>query len=194
MKKIGITGNIAAGKSAVEKIIADFGYKVIDADTICHNLLEFDSSVIQKVTDIFSVDIIGKNGKLDRKIIAQFVFSDFELKKKLENILHPAVKSEIEMFFSDNFSEKLVFASAALLFEANMADCFDKIILVVADDEIRLKRLMSRNNYTKDEAQTRLNAQNPQDEKIKLADFVINNSGTIEELKFNVKNVLNFLH
>ena len=194
MKKIGITGNIASGKSVVENIIETLGYKVIDADKICHNALNNNEEIIAKIKETFCGFNIVSDNKIDRKKLGEIVFNNIELKENLEKILHPFVKNEILKFFKENKEKNLVFASAALLFEANMQDIFDKTILVTADNELRLKRLMQRNNFSKKEAISRLNAQNPQEEKIKLADFVIENNNSLDELKFNIEKILNLLH
>ena len=194
MKKIGITGNIAAGKSAVENIIKTLGYKVIDADKICHYALENNNAIIEEIKNVFNDFNILKDGKIDRNAVGKLVFSNIELKEKLENILHPFVKNEILKFFEQSKNENFVFASAALLFEANMQNLFDKTILVIASDDLRLNRLMQRNNFSQEEALLRLNAQNPQEEKIKLADFVIENNNSLDNLKGSIEKILKLLH
>ena len=166
MLKIAITGNIASGKSEVEKIIAQ-DFPVFDADKIAHKFL----------------------GNVDRRALGEKVFSDPVERKKLEEYIHPKVKDEILKIFCES-QEKCVFVSIPLLFETGFDKLFDKIIFVQCDDKLRLERLMKRNNFTKEQALKRMNAQMPQDEKINKSDFVIHNNSTKEELAVQVNELL----
>ena len=181
MIKVGLTGNIASGKSCVENFLVQMGYKVYDADSASHKILE-ESLIIKQ--------IFGTN---KREELAKTVFSDKNKLKKLEDIIHPLIRQEIISFFDKNCHEKIVFASVPLLFEAGFEDLFDKIIFVFAPDEMRLNRLMERNSYTKDYALLRMNSQMPQEEKLKRSDFVINNDKSLDELKNAVKECLELL-
>ena len=141
MLKIAITGNIASGKSQVEKFISE-KYTVFDADNIAHQIL----------------------GNVDRKKLGEKVFSDPAARKKLEEFIHPKVKDEILKIFEQNLN--VVFISIPLLFETGFDALFDKIIFVQCDDDIRLQRLMRRNDFTEEQALKRMNAQLPQKEKM----------------------------
>ncbi len=166
MLKVAITGNIAAGKSEVEKLIAQAGYTVFDTDKMAHEIL----------------------GNVDRKKLGDIVFRDNEAKKKLEAYIHPIIKSKLEEIFKQNID--VVFVSVPLLFETDFYKLFDKTLLVMCDDNIRLNRLIKRNNFTKEEALLRMNAQIPQEEKIKKADFIIENNSSLSVLETDVKAFL----
>lgn len=179
MIKVAIVGNIASGKSEAEKILIDKGYKVFDTDKMAHEILESSSEILEA----FKAYEILENGKISRKKLGKLVFETPELKQKLEAITHPLIKKRITEIFSRYNSEKYVFISIPLLFEANMQELFDKILFIYCDDEIRLKRLIKRNNFTKEEAEQRMYSQIAQDKKINKCNYIINNESTIENLK-----------
>ncbi len=189
MKKIAITGNIASGKSTVENFIREKGYEIFDADEICHIAMQENTEIIAKIIETYK-NVIDKDGNIDRKELGEIVFADNKAKALLENILHPYVKEMLNEFFKRNSDKDFVFASIPLLFEAQMENIFDEIILVCADENIRLQRLMNRNNLTQEHAYARIKAQMPQEEKIKLADYKIINDADLISLKTEVINVL----
>lgn len=196
MIKLGIAGNIASGKTLIESFLKEENIKTIDSDEIVHNLLKNDKKIINKVYKLFKsmgIDVKDKNGKISRKKIGDIVFKDNEKLKKLEEIIHPEVKKKISEFFDKNSGEKITAAVVPLLFEAKMENMFDYIILVTINEEIQLKRLMKRNNFTKEEALLRINSQISEKDKISKADFVIDNSYNIENTKIQFKKVLNDL-
>lgn len=183
MIRIALCGNIASGKSTVQKFLEKNGYKVLDTDKVAHELLTVKNDVLFKAFEKFDV---FENGEFSREKLGKLVFKNADTKEMLEDILHPQIRREIEKFFEQNSCEKYLFVGIPLLFEANMTDLFDKIIFVYADDEIRLKRLLHRNNYTIDYAKARINSQMRQEEKAQKSDYVLNNNGSIEELNFKL--------
>lgn len=187
MIRVALVGNIASGKSTVDIFLQELGYLVLDTDKVSHCLLENNPEVIKAFS---SYDILDENHNISREKLGKVVFSDKNLKAMLEKILHPQIRLKILEFFENNKSEKVVFVAIPLLFEANMQDLFDKILFVYTNDEIRLKRLISRNNYSEEYAKIRLKSQLSQDEKIKKADYVIYNNSTKEELRKEVVKVL----
>ena len=186
MIKIAITGNIASGKSEAEKILSEKGFKVMDTDKAAHKILNASLAVKEefKSYDVF------ENGEISRQKLGELVFSDKKQLKKLENIIHPLVKEQIQEFFEKNSNEKYVFVSVPQLFEAGMETMFDKIIFISAKDNIRLERLMKRSGCTLDYARKRLSAQMPQNDKIQKSDFVINNDYSIADLEKQLASIL----
>ncbi len=182
MLKVGISGKIAAGKSEVENILQLLGFKVFDLDKISHNLLENNEEI--------KMQILAEFKTLNRKEIGKIVFSNNIKKQKLENILHPELKNIILNIFEENKNEKTIFISGALLFKTGFNKLFDKTIFISSKDEIRLERLMKRNNMTKKDALIRLNAQDNSTE----ADYIVENNSDISDLKTKIEKLLKDLN
>lgn len=184
---IGITGGIATGKSLVSSIISDLGYKLIDSDKIVNNLLLNDFELKNKIKEVF--DCIDSNFNVDRKKLSNIIFNNELEREKLNNLIHPLVKKEMIKEIS-SFKNDIIFLDIPLLFEAKMEHICDKIICVYSDKDITLKRLKERNNYTEEEALSRINSQLDIKKKCILPDYVIDNSFSIEETKKQVMEVL----
>lgn len=180
MISIAIVGNIASGKSTVENVLRKKGYKVFDSDIIAHEVLE---DLSEKILEAFKDYDISENGKISRQKLGALVFNDKNLKEKLENIVHPEIKDRLKKIFEENKLEKYIFVSIPLLFEVRWRNLFDKILFIYTEDKIRLRRLMQRNKFTKEDALARIKSQLPQEEKAKCSDFVIENNRSIDVLQ-----------
>ena len=190
MLKIGITGNIAAGKSTVEELLIEKGFKVLDADDLAHDLLR-EKSVKAKIVDAFAGYDILEEGELSRPKLGKIIFTNKDDRQLLESILHPLIKEEIRQFFSASEKrEEVVFVSVPMLFEAKFEDVFDKIILVYADDEIRIQRLIARNDLNEEMAQNRLDIQMSQDKKKPLSAYIIFNNESVDDLILQVDDLV----
>ncbi len=190
MKKIiYLTGGIGTGKSTVAKMFEEFGVEVIDADKIVHEILETDQYVKDKVISIFGKDIL-QSGRIDRRKLGSIVFEDREKLQILENIVHPKVLEIMAKKISESQSE-MVLIEIPLLFEKKMD--LHPSVLVYCPKEFQMKRVKERDNLPDKEIENRLNSQIDIEEKKKLADYVIDNSGSLEETKKQVQDLLKVL-
>jgi dephospho-CoA kinase len=185
---VGITGGIGAGKTTVCKIFEELGAKVIYADELAKEIMENDESLKKKIKKIFGEkSYIG--GKLNRKFIADIIFSSDEKRKLLESIVHPAVIKRILSDLkkiADEGKYNFVIVEAALIFESSFDKELDYVLVVDADDEIKIKRIMERDKCSKEEVLKRMRAQLDSKIKRELADMVIINDGDIDELRKKV--------
>jgi dephospho-CoA kinase len=185
---VGITGGIGAGKTTVCKIFEELGAKVIYADELAKEIMENDESLKKKIKKIFGEkSYIGE--KLNRKFIADIIFSSDEKRKLLESIVHPAVIKRILSDLkkiADEGKYNFVIVEAALIFESGFDKELDYVLVVDADDEIKIKRIMERDKCSKEEVLKRMRAQLDSKIKRELADMVIINDGDIDELRKKV--------
>lgn len=192
LKVIGLTGNIACGKSAVSDILRKLGAIIIDADKIARKLVAKDTPAWHKIRDCFGDGFFTPNGEIDRKNLGEAVFGDRTLKDKLDAIMFSAIRNEIEIEIASygKESEKVVMViDAALLLEAGWDDLADEIWLVKIDPDIQLTRLMERDKLTCAQAQKRINSQMSQDLKLTAADRIIDNSSSLNETEEQVKKL-----
>ncbi len=183
----GLTGGIAAGKSTVAAMFRELGCPLMDADQLSRDIME-DPRVLAQVVDAFGEGVLGDGGLLDRKALGSIVFSDAVARRQLEAITHPAIATAARRGFEDlrQQGHSLVMYEAALLVETGRHGEMDLLLVVVADEETRIQRLMRRSELDREEAVARLRAQLPQEEKAALAHHVIDNSGTLEQTRAQV--------
>lgn len=192
MIKVAITGNIGAGKTTFANLLIEKGFLVINADSLAKDLMNSNVQLKKSLVKNFGDDIY-KNSILDSKLLSQRVFFSEEKTKLLNRIVHPVVIKEIENIFSKNQNQKFIFVEAALIFEAKMEKMFDYVIVIAADEELRIKRGMENLKISEDEIRVRMKAQITQEEKITKGDFAFQNNGTIEELKIKAELFLSLV-
>ena len=181
---------MGSGKTLASSFFHELGAYIIDADIICRKLVEPGQPALKEITDIFGEDIIDKSGNLNRKELGQLVFCDPNQREKLENILHPKVfeceKLEYNAICKIN-PKALVIVDAALLIESENHREMDRVIVINSDEKIRIQRILSRGKWNKNEVVARLKIQMSSTEKIKYADFVLDNNRDKMHLKEQVE-------
>lgn len=191
---IGLTGNIGCGKSSLSKIFMDEGIDVVDADIVSRQIFE-DEELLQTVFEKFGPSIKNNDGSLNRKALGNIVFNDNEKLIELNNITHPRIKEKIfnQIRNLEEQGKPIVILDGALLVETGYLDDVDKLIVVTCDEEIQIERIKKRDNCTKLEALSRIKSQMSQVEKVKYADYTIDNSDTIEELKNKAYKFMSYI-
>jgi len=191
--KVAITGGIGSGKSSVCEIIHSKGYPVIYADDISKEILSTDKSVQDKIVTEFGKESFHNNLP-NTKYLAEKVFSDPKKINRINSILHPPTIEKIKNLMEKKLSKsEMVFIEAALIYEAEMEDMFDYIIVVAAPEETRISRTIESKGIDRSETLKRIENQMPEEKKKKLADFVIENDGTIDQLKIKTDFILSIL-
>ena len=187
---IGLTGNIATGKSLVAQMLSDLGAHVIDADALVHELQRKGTPVWARIVGEFGEEILRADGEIDRAKLGALVFSDPEALCRLESIVHPAVGAEIEQQLADLGPSASDFQVAVIeaikLIEAGLHKRCNALWVVTSRPEVQLRRLMRTRGLSETDAQVRIAAQPPQSEKIALADVLIENDTTVSDLRAQV--------
>jgi dephospho-CoA kinase len=183
---VGLTGGIASGKSLVCGVLEKLGAKVIDADAIGREVVEQRRELLSALVDAFGVDILTGDNELDRKTLAGIVFRDKESLARLNQIVHPFliedIRAKIESASREGFSGVIV-VDAALIFEWNLVEVFDAIVVVSCSEKAQVARLCERDSLNADEALSRIRSQIPQSDKVARADFHVVNEGTLQDLE-----------
>lgn len=188
-KIIGLTGGIGSGKTTVAQYIEDCGFPVYYSDDRAKTIVNDNEAVKNKIKELLGTDSYDENGIYNRKYVAGKVFNDEELLLQLNGIIHPAVRLDFEEWVRKQ-TKYLVFKETALLFELKLnLQCY-KSLLVTAEDNIRLKRVMDRDSKTYREVETVMNNQMPEKDKIKLADYVIYNNTNLDDLKEQTERII----
>ncbi len=187
MYVIGLTGNIAVGKTTVCNILKALGAQIIDADLLVHRLLAKGHPVYDRVVAAFGAEILNERGEIDRPRLGRVVFSSHDSLRRLEAITHPAVDALVEQEIASATAEVVVIDAVKLL-ESGISKRCNAVWVIIAPQEQQFARLTRRRGMTEADAWQRIHAQAPQAEKVSQADVVIDNSGSVEDTEAQVRH------
>jgi dephospho-CoA kinase len=191
---VGLTGSIASGKSESAKYFESLGAFCIDADVVAKDLTCKDKPALQEITEVFGNAILSAEGGLDRKKLADIIFSDFNAKLKLEGILHGRIIFQIEELISNKICEyKVIVINAPLLFETGLDRLCDKVVVVTLPYNIQVQRLKLRDELSDDDIKKRIKSQMSLEDKVKCTDFLVDNSGSKDDLRKHIENIYKLL-
>ncbi|GMA51595.1 dephospho-CoA kinase [Alicyclobacillus contaminans] len=189
---VGLTGGIASGKSTVTNMLRGLGAYVVDADVWARRVVEPGTEGLREIVETFGKDMLLPDGTLNRRALGALVFHNEAALQRLSAITHPRVREgmrrETEAYLREHPNMPVVW-DVPLLFEGETRRLVDTTILVYVDENLQLARLMQRDGLTEEEARARIRAQMPIDEKRKLADYVVDNRGTLEETREQVAHI-----
>ena len=188
---LGLTGGIASGKTTVSKKIKELGGYIIDADKISKEVSN-SQEVLKKVEENFGVEVI-ENGSLNRKKLREIIFNNREKRKMLNNIMHPIIVKKMKEEIEEHKEEKLIVLDIPLLYETKLEYLCDKVLVVWVDEKTQIERIKKRDNSSTELAKRILSSQMPLLEKLKKADYNIENNETIEKLEKKVEKFIETL-
>jgi dephospho-CoA kinase len=185
MNVIGITGGMGSGKTTISNLLRKHNYKVFDSDQTAKYICDNDFDVIQKIKLLFGDDIY-KNNFLDRKTLANIVFNNKSLLIELNSIVHPKTRNKMLDFIFDCLGNKLCFVESAIMFDTGLNKLMDEVLYVTAPIDIRINRIIERDNITKDDILNRINNQMNESDLILQSDYIIDTNQSLD----NIENTL----
>ncbi|MBT3502528.1 MAG: dephospho-CoA kinase [Candidatus Marinimicrobia bacterium] len=192
MLKIGLTGGIGTGKSYVSSLFNKWGAYILDADSIAKNIINHNETAQSELIAEFGTDVMGANNKIDKKKLARIAFSDEDHQLQLNIIIHPYVFDKIDATFDKVLSESkhdVFVVDAALIYESGANTHMDYVIVVTSHLKIRAERVMTRGGLSRNDFLQRVELQWPDKDKVHMADFIIHNNGTKDQLKVEAKKI-----
>ena len=184
---VGLTGGIGSGKSSAANIFKEFGIDCIDADNVAKNILDLNENARKLFINEFGDKYIDKDNKINREILREDIFNDKSKIEKLESIIHPKVRDEIFKFI-ENSSSIYTIVDVPLIFETNSKDFYDKIVLVDCETNTQISRASQRDNRSNESIMKIIKNQATREQRLSIADYVISNDSTFENLKKEVIN------
>lgn len=196
MLRVGLTGGIATGKSTVARMFVDLGCHLIDADLIVRDLFLPNDPVNKAVIEAFGRRVLNADGSIDRAVLGEIVFQNAAARQLLNSVVHPAVIQR-QKDWLDSLEERepdaIGMVEAALMIEVGTYRNYDKLIVVACSPEVQRQRLRERSSLSDEQAEARVASQMPMEEKVKFADFVVDNSGTQEQTRRQVEEIYRVL-
>jgi dephospho-CoA kinase len=183
---VGLTGGIGSGKSEVARLLAGHGAYVVDADAVAREVVAPGEPALALVADRFGSTIVRADGTLDRAALAAVVFADAAARADLEAIMHPAIRARSAALLAAAPPDSVAVYDMPLLVEQGLADAYDVVVVVDCPDEVRLARLVSGRGMAEADARARMGAQASREERLAVADFVIDNGGDLARLRAQV--------
>ena len=190
MVKVGLTGGIGSGKTTVSNFLLEYGIPVYNSDSLGKKLMNTNLELINDIVNIFGESVYN-NGILNTNLLSSIVFSDAEKIKQLNNLVHPKVAEDFKQWVEKNNNQPILVKEAAILIESGAYLDMDKIILVISKKSNRINRVSKRDNSDLESIEKRINFQLTDDEKIKYADYIIDNNSSLDYLKNEVLRVIN---
>ena len=192
MGYFGLTGGAASGKSTVARMFQDLGARIIDADRIGHEMLRSSSPASVEILRQFGKGILDDSGEIDRSRLGRIVFGDLQKLQQLNAIVHPRIIARVEDLAAQYHADDpgaVILVDAALIFEAGIGGRFDKVVVAWCRPDQQIERLMAKSGLTREEAERRIAAQMPAEEKRRRADYLIDCSGSLESTREQVRRV-----
>lgn len=183
--RVALTGGIASGKTTVANLFAELGVPVIDTDVIAREVVEPGQPALAAVVEAFGRDVLGDDGRIDRRRMRERIFADPAARQRLEAILHPAIRNEMERQSREAGGAYQVLV-IPLFTEGKRRDHVDRVLLVDVPEEMQIERLMWRDGVTREQAQASLNAQATRAERLAMADDIVRNTGRVDDLREKV--------
>ena len=185
---IGLTGGIGSGKSAAAALFKDIGVELIDADDLARDSLNINSEGYKLFIDEFGDKYLDENKNINRELIRKLIFNDSNAKSKLENIIHPIVRSGIETFIRNTKSNYCIIV-VPLIFETNSSKIYDRILVIDCDVDVQISRTSKRDNQAKSDIENIINKQATREQRLSIADDVIVNNGSLDLLRMEVLKI-----
>jgi dephospho-CoA kinase len=187
--RVGLTGGIASGKSTVSAILAELGAVVIDADKLAREVVAKGTPGLAAVVEAFGEGLLTPGGDLDRPAMGALVFNDTEKRRTLEGIIHPLVFERIVELEESAPPDAVVVHDIPLLAESGRADTFDAVIVVDAPPETQVERMLRDRGWTREDAESRIASQASREDRLAIATYVVDNTGSLEELRRQVEEI-----